>query len=245
MLDLAARLGAERLVTGHYARVVDGPVPLLRMARDTLKDQSYALAGLDPSSLARLRFPLGDLTKTEVREIAAREGLAVAHKPDSQDLCFLAGTDLQRFIERHGELAPAPGSILDAEGKSLGTHGGAHAFTVGQRHGLGLPGGPEPLFVLGTDPVANTVTVGPRAALVTSRVAVCDVTLRRPGAQVDGVRVRSHGRLHPCRLVADPGPGRHEGIEVQLGEAITRAAPGQIACLYEGDVILGYGTVAA
>ena len=94
MLDLAARLGAERLVTGHYSRVVDGPVPLLRMARDTLKDQSYALAGLDPASLARLRFPLGDLTKEEVREIAAREGLSVAHKPDSQDLCFLAGTDL-------------------------------------------------------------------------------------------------------------------------------------------------------
>ena len=249
MLDLAARLGAERLVTGHYARVYTDPahpsVPLLRMARDTLKDQSYALAGLDPSSLARLRFPLGELTKEEVREIAAREGLAVAHKPDSQDLCFLAGTDLPRFIERHGELAPAPGSILDAEGRPLGTHGGAHAFTVGQRHGLGLPGGPEPLFVLGTDPLANTVTVGPRAALVTSTVAVRDVTLRRPGAQVDGVRVRSHGRLHPCRLVADPGPGRHEGIEVQLGEAITRAAPGQIACLYEGDVILGYGTVAA
>ncbi len=245
MLDLAARLGAERLVTGHYSRVVDGPVPLLRMARDTLKDQSYALAGLDPSSLARLRFPLGDLTKEEVREIAAREGLSVAHKPDSQDLCFLAGTDLQRFIARHGEVAGAPGSILDADGTPLGTHGGAHAFTVGQRHGLGLPGGPEPLFVLGTDPVANTVTVGPRGALVTSTVAVCDVTLRRPGAQVDGVRVRSHGRLHPCRLAADHGPGRHEGVEVQLREAITRAAPGQIACLYEGDVILGYGTVAA
>jgi tRNA-uridine 2-sulfurtransferase len=257
MLDLAQRLGSERLVTGHYARVHQEPahpsvhqepdeptVPLLRVARDTLKDQSYALAGLAPDSLARLRFPLGDLTKTEVREIAEREGLSVARKPDSQDLCFLAGTGLQRFLARHGDLPSAPGGIVDADGARLGTHGGAHAFTIGQRHGLRI-GGPEPLYVLGTDPRANTVTVGPREALLTRTVEVRDVTLRRAGGQVDGVRVRSHGRLHPCRLATDPGPGRHEGVEVQLQEPITRAAPGQIACLYEGDVILGYGTVSA
>jgi tRNA-specific 2-thiouridylase len=273
MLELAARLGAERLVTGHYARVVEEPaaplstqpsgaprsstqppgaprssiepVPLLRMARDRLKDQSYALAGLDPASLARLRFPLGALAKAEVRELAEQAGLSVAHKPDSQDLCFLAGTGLQRFIARHGDLAVAPGSIIDADGVRLGTHGGAHAFTVGQRHGLGLPGGPEPLFVLHTDPGANTVTVGPRAALMTHTVPVRDVTLRQPGARVDGVRVRSHGPLFPCRLASDPGPGRHEGVEVELREPITRAAPGQIACLYDGEVILGYGTISA
>ncbi len=290
MLELATRLGAARLVTGHYARVhlespaysadqspaysadqshaycADPPVPLLRIAADRLKDQSYALAGLDPASLARLSFPLGSLTKPEVREIAAREGLSVAHKPDSQDLCFLAGTSLPRFLARHGAngLAPdgaadtqngsgavgtvdggAEGSILDLDGRLLGSHRGAHAFTVGQRHGLGLPGGPEPLFVLGTDPVENTVTVGPRAALMTSTVVVRDVTLRRHGGRVDGVRVRSHGPLLPCRLSCDPEPGRHADIEVRLHDPITRAAPGQIACLYEGDVILGYGTIAA
>ncbi len=247
MLDLARRLGSERLVTGHYARVHIDParssVPLLRTALDPLKDQSYMLAGLAPASLARLHFPLGGMTKTEVRAIAEREGLSVARKPDSQDLCFLAGTGLQRFLARHGDVPSAPGGILDADGARLGTHGGAHAFTVGQRHGLRI-GGPEPLYVLGTDPRANTVTVGPREALLTRTVAVRDVTLRCSGAQVDGVRVRSHGRRYPCRLAADPGPGRHEGVEVQLQEPITRAAPGQIACLYEGDVILGYGTVA-
>jgi tRNA-uridine 2-sulfurtransferase len=280
MLDLATRLGAAHLVTGHYARVVDGPVPLLRIAADRLKDQSYALAGLDPASLARLSFPLGDLTKPEVRELAEREGLSVAHKPDSQDLCFLAGTSLPRFLARHGAIGSATGeaaeaaveaaaagssgngaaagrngneaavavnggSILDLDGRRLGSHQGAHAFTVGQRHGLGLPGGPEPLFVLRTDPLANTVTVGPRAALMTRTVPVRDVMLRRTGAQVDGVRVRSHGPLHPCRLAHDLGPGRHEGVEVELHEPITRAAPGQIACLYDGDVILGYGTISA
>jgi tRNA-specific 2-thiouridylase len=275
MLDLATRLGAGTLVTGHYARVLAGPVPLLRVAREERKDQSYALAGLDPASLARLRFPLGEMVKAEVREVAAGAGLAVARKPDSQDLCFLAGTTLPRFLARHGgagvegagrtngadangEAAEGghgaavepgagagEGSILDREGRRLGAHHGAHAFTIGQRHGLHLPGGPEPLYVLGTDPLANTVTVGPRAALMTTTVAVRDVTLRRAGAGVDGVRVRSHGPLLPCSLVSDPGPGRHEGVEVRLREPIVRAAPGQIACLYEGDVILGYGMIAA
>jgi tRNA-specific 2-thiouridylase len=249
MLEFATRLGAARLVTGHYARVHMEPthpsVPLLRIAADRLKDQSYALAGLDPASLARLSFPLGSLTKPEVRELAEREGLSVAHKPDSQDLCFLAGTGLQRFIARHGNVGVAHGSIVDVDGTELGIHGGAHAFTVGQRHGLGLPGGREPLFVLGTDPVANTVTVGPRASLMTATVVVRDVTLRRHGVRVDGVRVRSHGPLLPCRLSSDPEPGRHADVEVRLHDPITRAAPGQIACLYEGDVIIGYGTIAA
>ncbi len=245
MLELATRLGAERLVTGHYARVVDGPTPLLRVARDKLKDQSYALAGLDPASLARLEFPLGDTTKDEVRELAAQAGLSVARKPDSQDLCFLAGTNLRRFIGRHGELADRSGSIVDVDGTRLGRHNGAHTFTVGQRHGLGLPGGPEPLFVLSTDVAANTVTVGPRAALMTDTVAVRDVILRAGGAGVDGVRVRSHGPLLSGRLTSELGPGRHDGVEVSLREPVPRAAPGQIACLYEGDVILGYGTIAA
>jgi tRNA-specific 2-thiouridylase len=219
------------------------PDPLLRMALDPLKDQSYMLAGLDPASLARLRFPLGGMTKTEVRAIAEREGLSVARKPDSQDLCFLAGTSLPRFLARHGEVTSEPGVILDAGGAPLGSHAGAHTFTIGQRHGLGLLGGPAPLYVLGTDLAANTVTVGPREALQTRTVAVRDVTLRRPGARVDGVRIRSHGPRYPCRLAFDPGPGRHDGVEVELLQPITRAAPGQIACLYDGDLILGYGTI--
>jgi tRNA-uridine 2-sulfurtransferase len=247
MLELADRLGAAQLVTGHYARVRDdGEQPLLRMARDPVKDQSYVLAGLAPDSLARLRFPLGDMTKAEVRELAADAGLVVAHKRDSQDLCFLAGTRLPRFLERHSAAAEAAneGDILDRAGLPLGRHRGARAYTVGQRHGLGL-GGRDPLYVLRTDPRANTVTVGPRDALLTRRVRVRDITLHRPGARVDAIKVRSRGRRHPCRLAADPGPGRHAGVEVQLQEPIERTAPGQIACLYAGDVILGYGTIAA
>jgi tRNA-specific 2-thiouridylase len=255
MLDLASRLGAERLVTGHYARVHrEADVSLLRTARDPVKDQSYVLAGLDPTSLARLRFPLGEMTKEEVRGIAEDEGLSVAHKPDSQDLCFLAGTRLPRFLERHGPAARAggesggargeEGEILDRAGRVLGHHPGAHAYTVGQRHGLGLGGG-APLYVLRTDPTANTVTVGPREALLTRSVAVRDVTLRRPGDGVDGIRIRSRGRRYSCHLSGDRAPGHHCGVEVELAEAIERTAPGQMACLYAGDVIVGYGTVAA
>jgi tRNA-uridine 2-sulfurtransferase len=260
MLELARRLGGERLVTGHYARVhydEDGQsndvgsgrsgrsVPLLRMAVDPVKDQSYVLAGLDPESLARLRFPLGGMNKTQVRELAREAGLTVARKPDSQDLCFLAGTGLPRFLARHGTAGDSggEGNIVDRAGRRLGGHEGAHAFTIGQRHGLGIGGG-EPLYVLHTDPGANTVTVGPREALLTRSVAVREVTLRRPGARVDGVKVRSRGRRFPCRLATAPGPGSHARLEVELEEPIERTAPGQIACLYSGDVILGYGTIA-
>jgi tRNA-uridine 2-sulfurtransferase len=251
MLELGERLGSRTLVTGHYARVdwegdTDARArgPLLRMAVDPVKDQSYVLAGLAPESLARMRFPLGAMHKTQVREVAEREGLAVARKPDSQDLCFLAGTGLSRFLERHGELEGASGPILDMQGRELGVHGGSRSVTVGQRHGLGLSG-PEPLYVLATDAAANTVTVGPRTALLTRTVTVREATLRREGAAVDHVKVRSRGRRVPCRVARPAEPGRHAHIEVELAESIERTAPGQMACLFAGESIVGYGTIAA
>jgi tRNA-specific 2-thiouridylase len=260
MLELGERLGSQTLVTGHYARVQDdgqllrdGPLlrdgqllgdgPLLRVAVDPVKDQSYVLAGLAPAALARMRFPLGAMHKAQVREIAAREGLAVARKPDSQDLCFLAGTGLKRFLERHGDIAADPGPILDVAGRELGSHPGSRAFTIGQRHGLGIGGG-EPLYVLATDVTANTVTVGPRAGLMTSRVHVRDVTLRRAASAVDHVKVRSRGRRLPCRVVESVDAGCHAALAVELDESIERTAPGQMACLFAGETIVGYGTIA-
>ncbi len=151
MLELADRLGSRTLATGHYARVLDAPTaPLLRTAIDEGKDQSYVLSALAPASLARLRFPLGGLHKQRVRELAGEAGLAVAGRRDSQDLCFLAGTRNGAFLERHGGLGSVPGAILDTEGRTLGEHRGAHLYTVGQRHGLGISA-PEPLYVLATD----------------------------------------------------------------------------------------------
>jgi tRNA-specific 2-thiouridylase len=244
MLELARRLGSQTLATGHYARVVDdSPAPLLRTAADQAKDQSYVLSALSPDSLACLRFPLGELHKRDVRELAEDAGLAVARRRDSQDLCFLAGTRHSAFLERHGNLGSRPGPILDREGTVLGQHSGAHLLTVGQRHGLGISGS-EPLYVLGTDAPANTVTVGPRRALLARGLAVGDVTLYRDGRAVDGVRVRAHGRRLACRLLAERGPGRHARVEIELDEPAERTAPGQLACMYMGDVIVGYGTIA-
>ena len=245
MLELADGLGADTLATGHYARVVDGPsAPLLRTASDVAKDQSYVLSALAPESLARMRFPLGEMHKPEVRELAARAGLAVARRRDSQDLCFLAGTRHGDFLERHGGLGRRPGPILDLAGATLGQHAGAHAYTVGQRHGLGLAAA-EPLYVLATDARANTVTVGPRHRLLARELAVSGVTLHRDGRCVDGVRVRAHGRRFACRLLDELSAGRHAAVEVELADAAERTAPGQIACLYAGDVVVGYGTIAA
>src|SRR3954447_20552052 len=151
MIDLAERLGATHLVTGHYARIVeDGSGPLLAAAADDAKDQSYMLAALPPRLLDRVRFPLTELTKPEVRAIAARHRLEVAKKPESQDLCFLAGQGKARFLERHGGLRERPGTVLDEGGAPIGSHPGHHNFTVGQRRGIGVSA-PEALYVVATD----------------------------------------------------------------------------------------------
>jgi tRNA-uridine 2-sulfurtransferase len=250
MLELAGRVGASTLATGHYARVCEEGSPggpLLRTAVDASKDQSYALAALSPRSLARVRFPLGGLTKAEVRELAARAGLAVARRPDSQDLCFLAGTNRLDFLARHGPLAGRPGAIVDRRGRKLGEHAGVHTVTVGQRHGLGLgdlPGGGA-LYVIATDAPTNTVTVGAREQLRTSTVQLRDVTLHRDGARVDGVKLRYRGRRLPCRFAKPAPAGVHERLVLDTPTPVERVAPGQVACLYAGDVIVGHGTVAA
>jgi tRNA-uridine 2-sulfurtransferase len=284
MLELADRLGASALATGHYARVwhagdaqpddatsveedaasltsavSSNGAPLLRMAVDEGKDQSYALAALSPRSLARLRFPLGGLTKPEVRERASRAGLEVAQRPDSQDLCFLAGTNSADFLARHAGLKRREGAILDRDGRELGRHEGVHTVTVGQRRGLGIGGRPRgedgaegaggvrgvggPLYVIATDARANTVTVGSREQLRTARVSVREVTLHRDGACVDQVKVRYRGQRFPCRLEGSPRAGIHGRVDLRMLEQIERTAPGQVACLYAGEVIVGHGTI--
>ena len=179
-----------------------------------------------------------------MRALAAEAGLAVARKPDSQDLCFLAGTRHSDFLARHGGLVERRGSIVDRDGAVLGEHRGAHSYTVGQRHGLGI-GAPQPLYVLATDTVSNTVTVGPREALLSPRLAVRELTLHRDGACVDGVRVRSHGRRLDCRLERSLPPGTYRRANVALAAPAERTAPGQIACLYAGELVVGYATIEA
>jgi len=242
MVDLAERVGAERLVTGHYARIVeDADGPLLAGAADAAKDQSYMLAALPTDLLGRLSFPLTELTKPEVREIAARHGLAVARKAESQDLCFLAGQGKRGFLRRHGGLRDRDGAVLDRAGQTVGRHRGHHNFTVGQRRGIGVSA-PEPLYVLATDASANTVTVGTRADLETRRVSIRNAVLLRDGSRVDSVRLRYHSRALPAS-VGDAGSGRHEALEVELGEEFLGASPGQTAVLMDGETIVGHGTI--
>jgi tRNA-specific 2-thiouridylase len=201
------------------------------------------LAALPTELLARLGFPLTELTKPEVREIAARHGLAVARKAESQDLCFLAGQGKRGFLRRHGGLRERDGAIVDSSGRTLGRHRGHHDFTVGQRRGIGVSA-PEALYVLATDAAANTVTVGTRAELEQRTVRVRDVVLHRDGAAVDAVKLRYRSRALPAKVAA-AATGRHPSLEVELGEAFAGVAPGQTAVLMAGDRIVGHGTIAA
>ncbi len=241
MLQLAARLGAATLATGHYARTAGART--LRMAADERKDQSYVLCALAPESLERVRFPLGELHKQQVREIARAAGLEVARRRDSQDLCFLAGTHREAFLERHGGLGRRTGAIVGQRGERLGEHGGSHLFTTGQRRGLQLSS-QERLYVLRTDAPTNTVTVGPRSALLVEELELRGLTLRREASSVDSVRVRAHGRQLPCTLVGGLARGAHARARLRLEEPAELTAPGQLACLYAGELVAGHGAIA-
>jgi tRNA-specific 2-thiouridylase len=229
MLDFAQRVGASALATGHYAR--RGDDGLLRAAADPAKDQAYMLAAVAPATLARLRFPLGELTKAEVRARAAAAGLPVASKAESQDLCFLAGTGRAAFVARHGR-PDGPGDIVRA-GAVIGRHDGQQGFTVGQRRGLGVAA-EEPLYVLRKE--GATVVVGPRAELATREVAVRDAVLHRAP---DAVRLRYRSRAVGCRV-----EGAAPALRLRLDEPVEGVAPGQAAVLYAGDTVVGVGTIA-
>jgi tRNA-uridine 2-sulfurtransferase len=238
MLELAERLGAKRLATGHYARIErDDEGPLLRAAADPRKDQTYMLARLTGRQLERLWFPLGELEKPRVRELAREAGLPVADKAESQDLCFLAGMDRRSFI------GATPGEIVDTAGNVLGRHDGQEALTVGQRRGLGVAA-PVPLYVLHKDPSEARVTVGPREALATTRVRVTDARLLRPAHRVDRVKLRYRSEPVPCSVYGDPDAGRHASLEIRLQHPVAGAAPGQTACLMSRDSVVGWAMIA-
>jgi tRNA-specific 2-thiouridylase len=241
MSDLAERIGADRLVTGHYADLVhDGEGVLVAEASDPKKDQSYMLAAIAPERLERLDFPLARTTKVRVREIAEENGLSVARKPESQDLCFLAGTGKEAFLARHGGIGDREGDVVDAGGKVLGRHRGHHQFTVGQRRGLGVATG-EPRYVTGIDAATNTVTIGDLDELTVERVGLARVTLHRDGSTVDRIRLRY--RSDPVPAKVDAPVGIHDRVDVVLGHGFAGAAPGQTAVLMRGKAVVGHGTI--
>jgi tRNA-uridine 2-sulfurtransferase len=235
LLAFARRIGAPRLATGHYARIVEHHGQLL-LARgvDPSKDQSYMLARLDPGSLDRIWFPLGDQAKEKTRAEAVRAGLAAAGRAESQEACFLAGDDYRSFLGRHG-LADASGEIVDEEGRRLGSHDGFWRFTPGQRRGLGVSG-PEPLYALATDARTNTVVAGPRASLARTRVSARG-RLYAPATRVTAkLRYRSPAVGATVEQTAT-------GFRLLLDEPAYGVAKGQAAVLYDGDVVVGSGLV--
>ena len=249
MLDLADRLGAARLATGHYARVEhDGDGAVLALARDSRKDQTYMLAALPTARLDRVWFPLGDLTKPEVRQLARDAALPVAEKPESQDLCFLAGAGgREAFLRRHAPEVVAtdrPGEIVDLHGQVVGHHTGQRNFTVGQRRGLGVAS-PEPLYVLDKDARSGRVRVGPRPALRETRVTVRGAALHRPAAAVDRVKLRYRSEPLTGCVTEHLAPGRHPRLTLELDEPAEGVAPGQTACLMQGDRVVGWGVIGA
>ena len=240
VLDRALALGFDAVVTGHHARLRDGR---LRRSVDLAKDQSYVLAVLTPEQLAGTVLPLGELTKDEVRRLAAERGLGVADKPDSSDVCFIADGDTAGFLRER--LGPQPGPVVDAlTGQVVGQHDGAYAYTVGQRRGLALSvpaADGRPRYVLSVEPVSRTVTVGPGEALDVD-VIRCTAPLwldQRALPLSCEVQLRAHGAVHGCVVDRDG-----DGWRLALATAARGVAPGQAAVLYDGDLVVGSATIA-
>jgi tRNA-specific 2-thiouridylase len=237
LLAFAKRAGADKLATGHYARIVEHRGRLL-LARglDPVKDQSYMLARVDPAKLDRISFPLGAQTKAETRAEAERAGLAAAGRGESQEACFLAGDDYRSFLERRG-LASQEGSIVDVEGQEVGRHSGYWRFTPGQRKGLGVSA-EQPLYAIRSDARTNTVVVGGRAALARTAIAASG-HLYVPVERADA-KLRYRSESVPARIRPHEG-----GFRLELDQPAYGIAPGQAAVLYEDDVVVGAGVIQA
>lgn len=236
LVALADELGLARVATGHYARLVwrDGE-PFVARAADARKDQSYMLWAVPPEVLARLEFPLGELSKAEVRAAAVEAGLEVAEEPESQEVCF-APDGYQRFLEGRGA-EPVEGRIVDAAGTALGRHGGHWRFTIGQRRGIGISAA-GPLYVLERRAAENEVVVGGREALLVDSVTIRDVVDRGLG-DGDGLEVQLRYRSAAVPVQALKWKG--DALEVRLRERFAGLAPGQASVFYRDDVVVGGG----
>jgi tRNA-specific 2-thiouridylase len=237
LLAFAKRAGASTLATGHYARIVEHRGRrLLACAADPAKDQSYMLARLDPRLLERVRFPLGEQDKEATRAEAARAGLAVASRTESQEACFLGGDDYRRFLERQG-VGGGEGPVVDEDGRELGRHAGFWRFTPGQRRGLGVSSD-RPLYALRTEPRTSTVVVGPRPALAVETISARGRLYVK--VEKADVKWRYRSPAVPGRIVET-----EHGFQARLDRPAYGVAPGQAAVLYEGAVVVGAGALDA
>jgi tRNA-specific 2-thiouridylase len=251
-LEMAEGVGAERIATGHYARIDYNPESgrwEMRRGVDHSKDQTYFLFGLTQAQLARTLFPLGGMQKPQVRELAREMGIPVAGKSDSQEICFVPNGDYAAFIdayfrERGIEPARTRGEVVDTEGKTLGEHSGVHHFTVGQRRGLGIAA-QEPLYVIQTDPSTQRVIVGRNDDLLRLSLTAHTlnwVSIAAPAEPVRAeVKIRNKHQAAPATLLPTASPDR---VEVRFDEPQRAVTPGQAAVFYQGDLVLGGGWIA-
>jgi len=236
LIHFSRDLGADCLATGHYVRrVVNGDRVELHKGSDPKRDQSYFLYGTTTDQLGFLRFPLGDLPKSEVRRIAAENGLIVAGKPDSQDICFVPNGDYASLVKRLRPETEAPGDIVDLDGRILGRHRGVVHFTIGQRRGIEIGGSPEPLYVVRIEPEQRRIVVGPRTALAIDRIRIEELSWIGEGQNEVSVKVRS---------LAPAVPAFIDGDWVRFDRPEYGVAPGQAAVFYDGTRLLGGGWIA-
>ena len=248
---MAAGAGADRVATGHYAQLAYDPESgrhQMRKGVDAAKDQTYFLFGLTQDQLARTLFPLGGLTKPEVRELARELGLPVAEKPDSQEICFVPNGDYASFIDAYFREQGIPGTatsgeIVDTGGHVVGEHSGVHHFTVGQRRGLGIAAG-EPLYVIATEPSTQRVIVGRNDDLLRASMVAKDVNWISIASIAEPVRaevkIRNKHAAAPATLRPTGNPAQVEVLFDQPQRAVT---PGQAAVFYSGSLVLGGGWI--
>ena len=245
LLDKALELGCDCIVTGHYAKIRQGKNSgryLLYKAADETKDQSYFLACLDQHQLSRARFPLGEYTKSKIREIAEKQGFLNAKKRDSQDICFIPDGDYRAFICRYTGKEYPCGDYLNLQGKVVGKHSGAIGYTLGQRKGLGIAMG-APVYVCSKDMAANTVTIGPEEALFTATLVAKDWNWLPFPALTAPMRVMAKARYRHIPQPATVYPMEDGNAKVVFDEPQRAITPGQTVALYEGDMVVGSGII--
>lgn len=245
MLEEALALGLDGVATGHYARVEYDEVSgryLLKKATDSAKDQSYVLYTLTQHQLAHILFPLGGLEKTEVREIAEQKELKNAHKKESQDICFVPDGDYASFIRKYRGISFPEGNFVDKEGNILGKHKGIIHYTIGQRKGLGLSF-PCPMYVISKDLATNTVVLGPIEELYQSTFTATDINLisvdKIEGEMQVSAKIRYNQKEQPATVV-QPDENTIQVTFLEPQKAITK---GQAVVLYDGDTVVGGGTI--
>ena len=245
MLDFARAHGLDYVVTGHYARIEQDPETgrwLLKKALYTDKDQSYVLYALTQDQLAHTKFPLGGMDKPSIRKIAEEQGFCNARKHDSQDICFVPDGDYARFMEDFTGKHYPVGDFLDVGGRKVGTHSGAVRYTIGQRKGLGLAMG-APVYVCAKDMQANTVTVGPESELFDTIVYANEVNWIAIPELKGPLRVTARTRYHQTEQPATVYPAGPDSFRLEFDQPQRAPTPGQAVVLYQGDVVLGGGTI--